>query len=222
MLSKRIGILLVLFMVMGGCGLLEEVPVQESIQAKPLPPTVKVTIIELGATQAKLVLRSSEAVAYAVKLDDQVYSPTVTVGADEPYVWPFSMLMPETSYVATVLAKNAQGVAAYEFVAFKTQATVFGAAMFVKVMTKLEPGVTGFVQKTSCTLSAPARVYLYEKSDPHADWALASFTVRKLVTEEFAVGEFGSGITIFYRLVAKNDDDITTDSYEDSFITPPR
>lgn len=211
---------LIFLTCMSGCGGGENTPVPAIDLSQPSPPHLTIKIVEVNATSAKAVLTSPEEVFYRIRLDNGNYSLSERVSGGEPYVWTFHMLAPETSYVVTAEATNAAGTSAFEYDSFTAAAAMPGAALFTSVETTFEPTKNGFVQKTAYTLTTPARVFLYEKYALTDSWGLVAYTVSKDDGSYFPVGDFLAGQRVFFRLVAENDADEITDSYESSFTAP--
>lgn len=224
MIGFRTALVCLVLAMYAACG--GQPPPTNSVPDVPLAqtplPEINLVVADVGATSAKIVAVSSQDGYMRVRLGDSTdgYRSSGFVRAHEPYVETFNMLTPEQSYVVTVEAANQLGSAVYAFASFKTGAAIPGAALFRSVETVFRAETTGFVQVTSYTLSAPARVYLFEKYAFGDPWSNVSFTNQKYRAADFSVGVFPPETKVFFRLVAQNDDGVTTDSYEGIFLTP--
>ena len=90
------------------------------------------------------------------------------------------------------------------------------------IRTIIEPLGEGFKQTTNYKLTAPARVYHYYRYNPNTDWMLVTFTNNKVLEGSTSVGPYLPDTRVFFRLVAKDDADVITDTFESLFITPPK
>ena len=202
------------------------VPVEKNNNMDVTPPSVKLLVVDTTTVPANVAIEFSEAVDFVLELDNQgrftqnTFRPDIIVNH-------FTNLQPGTTYMVSVRATDLSNNSALEYITFTTKTLpppVANVAKFVTndIRTVIEPLDEGFMQTTYYKLTAPARVYHYYRYSPDADWMLVTFTPYKMSEGHTSVGPYPPNTRVFFRLVAKDDTDVITDTFESLFITPTK